>query len=310
MAGYQGTPLANDAVSSALGIKPVALNTAQQAGRIPTNLNMAGYQGTPLADDAVSSALGIKPVASTATKGATTPTSTAGKTASSLVDSAGQITAAGENAITSSLDTRGFFKSMGDFIRNPKDLSSLKQAFIPDRLTASDITKFIREHPQGSADFTATAGQNVLEALAESGINPGIMRTYTPMLVAGGLVAQELDFFKVPEMEDLSAPFGGNTGIGLLQQYPEKYGLPQPGQYYQPPGAAKGGNIDHFPRKNGPINGPGTGTSDDIPAMLSDGEFVMTAKAVRGAGNGSRQAGMNRMYDMMRKFEGGAARGN
>ena len=49
---------------------------------------------------------------------------------------------------------------------------------------------------------------------------------------------------------------------------------------------------------------------DDIPAMLSDGEFVMTAKAVRGAGNGSRQAGMNRMYDMMRKFEGGAARGN
>jgi hypothetical protein len=86
--------------------------------------------------------------------------------------------------------------------------------------------------------------------------------------------------------------------------------LPQPGQYYQPPGAAKGGNIDHFPRKNGPINGPGTGTSDDIPAMLSDGEFVMTARAVRGAGNGSREAGMRRMYDMMRKFEGGAARGN
>jgi hypothetical protein len=130
------------------------------------------------------------------------------------------------------------------------------------------------------------------------------------MLVAGGLAAQQFDFFEVPEMENISAPFGGNTGIGLLQQYPEKYGLPQPGQYYQAPGAAKGGNIDHFPRKNGPINGPGTGTSDDIPAMLSDGEFVMTAKAVRGAGNGSRQAGMNRMYDMMRKFEGGAARGN
>jgi hypothetical protein len=189
-------------------------------------------------------------------------------------------------------------------------LSSLKQAFIPDRLTASDITKFIREHPQGSANFTATAGQNVLEALAESGINPGIMRTYTPMLVAGGLAAQQFDFFKVPEMEELPDAFGGMTGIGLLQQYPEKYGLPQPGQYYQPPGAAKGGNIDHFPRKNGPINGPGTGTSDDIPAMLSDGEFVMTARAVRGAGNGSREAGMRRMYDMMRKFEGGAARGN
>jgi hypothetical protein len=53
----------------------------------------------------------------------------------------------------------------------------------------------------------------------------------------------------------------------------------------------------------GPINGPGTGTSDSIPARLSDGEFVMTAKAVRGAGNGDRKAGAKNMYDLMHKFE-------
>ena len=45
--------------------------------------------------------------------------------------------------------------------------------------------------------------------------------------------------------------------------------------------AADGG----FSRKNGQISGPGTETSDDIPAMLSDGEFVVNAKAVRGIGN-------------------------
>lgn len=56
----------------------------------------------------------------------------------------------------------------------------------------------------------------------------------------------------------------------------------------------------------GHIAGPGTGTSDDIPAMLSDGEFVMTAKAVRGAGNGSRKDGVKKMYNMMRQFEGAA----
>ena len=39
-----------------------------------------------------------------------------------------------------------------------------------------------------------------------------------------------------------------------------------------------------FPRKNGKIAGPGTETSDDIPAMLSDGEFVINAKTVRGLG--------------------------
>ncbi len=33
--------------------------------------------------------------------------------------------------------------------------------------------------------------------------------------------------------------------------------------------------------KGGKVNGPGTGTSDSIPAMLSNGEFVMTAAATR-----------------------------
>jgi hypothetical protein len=40
--------------------------------------------------------------------------------------------------------------------------------------------------------------------------------------------------------------------------------------------------------------------------MLSDGEFVMTAQAVRGLGNGDRQRGVRKMYDLMRAFEGGA----
>jgi len=54
----------------------------------------------------------------------------------------------------------------------------------------------------------------------------------------------------------------------------------------------------------GEIMGPGTGTSDSIPARLSDGEFVMTADAVRGAGNGDRNMGAARMYDLMSRFEG------
>ena len=69
--------------------------------------------------------------------------------------------------------------------------------------------------------------------------------------------------------------------------------------------AANGGAMN-FPRRTGQIEGPGTETSDDIPAMLSDGEFVMTAKAVKGAGNGSREQGFRKMYDIMRSFEGGA----
>ena len=57
----------------------------------------------------------------------------------------------------------------------------------------------------------------------------------------------------------------------------------------------------------GEIEGPGTGTSDSIPANLSDGEFVMTAEAVRNAGGGDRNLGAARMYDLMNRFEGGRA---
>ena len=58
-----------------------------------------------------------------------------------------------------------------------------------------------------------------------------------------------------------------------------------------------------FAANGGEVEGPGTGTSDSVPARLSDGEFVLTAKAVRGAGGGDRDLGAARMYDMMSKLE-------
>jgi hypothetical protein len=44
---------------------------------------------------------------------------------------------------------------------------------------------------------------------------------------------------------------------------------------------------------------------DDIPAMLSNNEFVFTADAVRGMGDGDVNVGAQRMYDMMKKLENG-----
>ena len=45
--------------------------------------------------------------------------------------------------------------------------------------------------------------------------------------------------------------------------------------------------------------------ADDIPAMLSNNEFVFTADAVRGMGDGNVNKGAQRMYDMMKKLEKG-----
>mgnify|MGYP003643134004 CR=1 FL=1 len=79
-----------------------------------------------------------------------------------------------------------------------------------------------------------------------------------------------------------------------------------------PPMMAADGGTVQYPRMNGQIAGPGTERSDDIPAMLSDGEFVVNAKALRGIGkmdgaNGSkgeqRQKGARMMYAMQQAGE-------
>jgi hypothetical protein len=67
--------------------------------------------------------------------------------------------------------------------------------------------------------------------------------------------------------------------------------------------AAKGGGIQgfamgtpKFPRMTGDISGPGTGTSDSIPAMLSDGEHVLTKQEVSQIGGGDNDLGHQRLY--------------
>ena len=53
----------------------------------------------------------------------------------------------------------------------------------------------------------------------------------------------------------------------------------------------------------GAVNGPGGPKDDVIDAKLSDGEFVMTAKAVENLGGGNRMAGAQKMYQMMNQLD-------
>jgi len=156
------------------------------------------------------------------------------------------------------------------------------------------------------------------------------MYQYGPAAYAG-LTALPLaenlynQYINPPEEEDTSGY------ENLYAQDPSAYQIGSitgynPQGYYMPTYAAEGGEmvtgfaqgsgqqIKHpdgktkeHPKRIGEIVGPGTGTSDDIPAMLSDGEFVMTAKAVRNAGNGSRKEGAKNMYKMMKSLENGGS---
>ena len=113
--------------------------------------------------------------------------------------------------------------------------------------------------------------------------------------------------------------------FGLLPELPElSGGAPIERKAYGGPvmAFAEGGDValEDFERMSGDINGAGTETSDDIPAMLSDGEFVMTGQSVRGAGafdmtkgeggiitlvpslEEDRERGTDLMYQMMSEF--------
>ena len=175
----------------------------------------------------------------------------------------------------------------------------------------------------GYAKGTPAFTKFVAEGLKQSAdLAPGAIRTFGPaltgILALDAFTREEPTDFNVDEMPTgfdlLKGPEGSQYRLGaytmpLPTQYTikdvsDEYGsLQTPIFQPQPGGKAEGGEIDNFPRMNGRIDGPGTETSDDIPAMLSDGEFVFTAKAVRGAGNGDRENGMKNMYALMSKFE-------
>ena len=98
-------------------------------------------------------------------------------------------------------------------------------------------------------------------------------------------------------------PPTGTTTATNYQPIQQPYNNPYNYSFMPRVYAAKGGITSIYPRKTGKIDGPGTGTSDSIPAMLSDGEFVLTAKAVKGAGKGSRREGAKKLYRMMHALE-------
>ena len=118
-----------------------------------------------------------------------------------------------------------------------------------------------------------------------------------------GVIPMVADIFKP---KGKSGGSGGISNLSLMSDSP--IGVEQ---FLNLPNMADGGEMD-FPRMNGPISGPGTETSDDIPAMLSDGEFVVNAKAVRGIGKiggankskaDQRKEGARMMYALQRAGE-------
>ena len=144
---------------------------------------------------------------------------------------------------------------------------------------------WIKEHPYYTAAGAGIGGALIASSMGGKGSTPGPL---VPRQTGNDILAANPSRYAF-NIRDFTPPPRANTspvipyqqgGLGALRM-------------------AMGG----VAARGGKINGPGTGTSDSIPARLSDGEFVMTAKAVRGAGGGDRMKGARKLYEMMHKYE-------
>lgn len=121
---------------------------------------------------------------------------------------------------------------------------------------------------------------NLLAKLLNTRVGEGLTAGLIAQLLAGDEEEQKREF------ESRPFGFGGPGGqLGNIRF------------------AADGGPMS-FPRRNGGIDpSEGSGTKDDVPAMLMAGEFVLTKDAVKGLGDGNQRKGIQRAYDMMDKLE-------
>ena len=180
------------------------------------------------------------------------------------------------------------------------------------KYTSDDVLKAANISPRNVTPEDYETLRKTAAGLGE-GFSAGPLRKYGPLAAIGAGAAYLGGAFDVPEEEqpkrsDLEGFTRGPTGAELLAANPDKYLVQDLDPYKFVPRTlpAADGGMAHYPRRDLLVEGPGTERSDDIPAMLSDGEFVWNARAVRGAdpsGKGNRYAGAQNLYNMMRNFE-------
>ena len=111
---------------------------------------------------------------------------------------------------------------------------------------------------------------------------------------------------KVAEQKTMAAN-GGRIGFARGPDNPEQNAIQAAGIMNLPLNQNPAGVTELDLRETGGFIPP-VGVkekADDIPAMLANNEFVFTADAVRGMGDGNVNKGAQRMYDMMKKLEKG-----
>ena len=224
-------------------------------------------------------------------------------------------------AATNAIAEAGIQGATSEAITNAaiKGAASKLGTSVADQAAAKTIGEKIADNViSGALKSTATAYSPYAEQIMGGGLSKLLA---TPAAsVIGGTVAGLGQQAVQPMVETMISGVPEGEQEDVMSAWNQRYSYdPTPGQLYQfytseytppttvpapqiiagLPGYTNLGGV----AGGGYINGVGGPKSDSNLARLSDGEFVMTAKAVEGAGNGDRMAGARRMYNIMNGLE-------
>lgn len=156
---------------------------------------------------------------------------------------------------------------------------------LADRAGLAGVTPFKQaDNTLGYSKFLIDAGILDPNSKIASLLNSRVGEAGASMLISSLLDKYSADEDVGPE----ERPFGGGKyrNINMMREL------------------NSGGTAQTFPRRDGGIMpSEGSGTKDDVPAMLTAGEFVLTRDAVKGLGNGDLNQGIQKAYSMMDNLE-------
>lgn len=158
-----------------------------------------------------------------------------------------------------------------------------------------------QQQQQRGMQAIAGTGDDFIKSLSP-GLTQGNVGYELTGLAEGGSTTREHDPFATDDTISKSSLRPGLTKAQInyilegIPDFPEK--------------KAEGGIIDHNPQffsegglgtiENRYVKGDGDGTSDSVPAMLANGEFVIPADVVSSLGNGSNDAGASVLDQFLR----------
>ena len=199
---------------------------------------------------------------------------------------------------------KSIFNTAKNFFTGGSDLANTAKIFAGGSLLGGLLNQAEEEgDPEGITRDVGALRSKLINAYKNQ-------RTFSDAADEDTAILEQVDIDLSEYNQDMNrtnVAYGGRMGFARGPDNPEQNAIQAAGIMNLPLNQNPAGVTELDLRETGGFIPP-VGVkekADDIPAMLANNEFVFTADAVRGMGDGNVNKGAQRMYDMMKKLEKG-----